>query len=102
MPRGNWMDDSGAVVEPAIPGFFGKLDTGGRRATRLDLANWIVSDQNPLTARVLANRFWREFFGTGISKIGGRSRLAGRVAHASRTARLAGVGVHRRQRTIGT
>jgi hypothetical protein len=68
LARGNWMDDSGEVVEPAIPGFLGKLSTGGRRATRLDLANWIVSDQNPLTARVMANRYWREFFGTGISK----------------------------------
>ena len=46
LPRGNWMDDSGAVVEPAIPEFMGKLDTGGRRATRLDLANWLVSPQN--------------------------------------------------------
>jgi hypothetical protein len=68
LPRGNWMDESGEIVEPAIPGFLGKLDTGGRPANRLDLANWIVSDQNPLTARVIANRFWREFFGTGISK----------------------------------
>lgn len=68
LPRGNWMDDSGAVVEPAIPEFLGKLETGGLRATRLDLANWIVSEKNPLTARVMVDRFWREFFGTGISK----------------------------------
>lgn len=68
LPRGNWMDDSGAIVQPAIPEFLGTLDTGGRRATRLDLANWIVSDANPLTARVMADRLWREFFGTGISK----------------------------------
>ena len=68
LPRGNWMDESGQIVEPAIPEFLWKLDTGGRRANRLDLANWIVSDRNPLTARVMANRFWREFFGTGISK----------------------------------
>jgi hypothetical protein len=68
LPRGNWMDETGQVVEPAIPGFLGKLNTGGQRATRLDLANWIVSEQNPLTARVMANRFWREFFGTGITK----------------------------------
>src|SRR5690348_17097758 len=46
----------------------GKLDTGGRRATRLDLANWIVSPSNPLTARVFVNRTWREFFGVGLSK----------------------------------
>jgi hypothetical protein len=68
LPRGNWMDDSGDVVQPAIPEFLGKLDTGGRRATRLDLANWLVSPKNPLTARVYVNRMWTEFFGTGISK----------------------------------
>jgi hypothetical protein len=68
LPRGNWMDSSGAVVEPAIPEMFGKLETGGKRATRLDLANWIVSRDNPLTARTFVNRTWREFFGTGISK----------------------------------
>lgn len=69
LPRGNWMDDSGAVVEPAIPAFLGKLETGGQRATRLDLANWLVSRDNPLTARVFVNRMWREFFGTGLSKV---------------------------------
>ena len=67
LPRGNWMDDSGTVVDPAIPEFLGVLPTGGRRATRLDLANWLVSPQNPLTARVFVNRTWRQFFGTGLS-----------------------------------
>ncbi len=65
LPRGNLLDESGAVVEPAIPVFLGKLDTGGRRATRLDLANWIVSPTNPLTARVVREPAWREFFGIG-------------------------------------
>ncbi|MEO8126521.1 MAG: PSD1 and planctomycete cytochrome C domain-containing protein [Bryobacteraceae bacterium] len=69
LPRGNWMDDSAPIVEPAIPERFGKLDTGGKRASRLDLANWIGSPDNPLTARVFANRIWRQFFGTGISKV---------------------------------
>src|SRR5262245_60824354 len=68
MPRGNWMDESGAIVDPAIPAFLGKLDTGGRRATRLDLAHWLVSPENPLTARVFVNRLWKFYFGTGISK----------------------------------
>ncbi|MBM3774338.1 MAG: DUF1549 domain-containing protein, partial [Acidobacteria bacterium] len=65
--RGNWMDESGEIVEPAVPGFLGKLDTGGRRASRLDLANWIGSRDNPLTARVFVNRTWRQFFGAGLS-----------------------------------
>jgi hypothetical protein len=68
LPRGNWMDDSGPIVEPAIPEFLGHLDTGGHRANRLDLANWLVSPKNPLTARVYMNRVWSEFFGTGLSK----------------------------------
>ncbi|MBS1810308.1 MAG: PSD1 domain-containing protein [Acidobacteria bacterium] len=69
LPRGNWMDESGEIVQPSIPAFLGKLETGGRRATRLDLANWLVSTDNPLTARVFANRMWRQFFGTGLSKV---------------------------------
>ncbi len=69
LARGNWMDDSGKIVEPAVPMFLGKLDTDGRRATRLDFANWLTSPQNPLTARVYVNRLWQQFFGTGISKV---------------------------------
>lgn len=68
LPRGNWMDDSGAIVEPAIPEFLGTLPAD-RRATRLDLANWIVAKDNPLTARAFANRMWKRFFGTGLSKV---------------------------------
>ena len=68
LPRGNWMDDSAPLVQGAIPEMFGKLETGGKRATRLDLANWLASPANPLTARAVANRTWREFFGTGLSK----------------------------------
>ncbi len=68
LARGNFLDDSGAVVQPAVPAVLAKLDTGGRRATRLDLANWLVSQKNPLTARVYANRIWRQFFGIGIVK----------------------------------
>jgi hypothetical protein len=69
LPRGNWMDDSAPIVEPAIPRFLGALDTRGERATRLDLANWLASRDNPLTARTFVNRTWREFFGTGLSKV---------------------------------
>jgi hypothetical protein len=68
LPRGNWMDESGEIVQPAIPAFLGKLETGTSRATRLDLAHWLVSPDNPLTARVFVNRLWRQFFDTGLSK----------------------------------
>ena len=68
LPRANWMDDTNEIVQPAVPAFLAKLDTGGRRATRLDLANWLVSPANPLTPRAFVNRQWRQFFGVGLSK----------------------------------
>ena len=72
LPRGNWQDDSGEIVLPAVPEFLGKLTpVSGDRATRLDLANWLTDTQDGvggLTARVFANRFWYLFFGTGISR----------------------------------
>jgi hypothetical protein len=68
LARGNWMDDSGPVMEPAIPEFMGELDVGDRRATRLDLARWIVRPDNPLTARTLVNRLWKLFFGHGLAQ----------------------------------
>ena len=70
LPRGNWLDESGEIVQPAIPEFLGKLDTGDRRATRLDLANWLTDSKNGiggLTARVFVNRLWYLFFGEGVS-----------------------------------
>lgn len=69
LPRGNWMDDSGTVVEPQAPGFLGPIPTNGRRLNRLDLAKWLVDRNNPLTARVFVNRLWRLFLGSGISKV---------------------------------
>jgi mono/diheme cytochrome c family protein len=66
--RGNWQDDSGDVMRPAVPGFLATLETGGKRASRLDLARWIVSPENPLTARVFVNRLWKIGFGQGIVK----------------------------------
>jgi hypothetical protein len=71
LPRGNWLDDSGPLVSPAIPEFLGKLETGERRATRLDLANWLTDAERGaggLTARVFVNRLWALFFGAGVSR----------------------------------
>lgn len=66
LPRGNWLDDSGEIVEPAVPAFLPALNGKGKRASRLDLAKWIVSPDNPLTARVFVNRLWKICFGRGI------------------------------------
>ena len=64
--RGNWMDEAGEVVWPDIPAIFGTLHVEGRHANRLDLARWIVSAENPLTARVQVNRLWKMLFGRGL------------------------------------
>jgi hypothetical protein len=68
LPRGNWLDDSGPVVEPALPEYLGTLDTGDRRPTRLDLARWLMAPDNPLVARAMVNRYWMLFFGAGLSR----------------------------------
>jgi hypothetical protein len=68
-PRGNWMDDSGEVVQPATPHFLPGPDASKGRLSRMDLAKWLASRENPLTARVVVNRLWRNYFGTGISKV---------------------------------
>jgi Protein of unknown function (DUF1553)/Protein of unknown function (DUF1549)/Planctomycete cytochrome C len=55
------------AVEPgtpeALPGA-----TGSRPKNRLGLAQWLVSADNPLTARVQVNRYWQLFFGVGLVK----------------------------------
>ncbi len=66
LARGNWMDETGEVVLPAVPAAFGALTVEGRRPTRLDLARWLVDGENPLVARVLVNRIWRLLMGRGI------------------------------------
>jgi hypothetical protein len=67
LPRGNWMDESGAIVQPGLPLVFPQIRKPAR-ATRQDLAEWIASPQNPLTARVFVNRLWKLFFGVGLAK----------------------------------
>lgn len=70
LPRGNWLDETGEVVQPAIPEFLGTIQTDGRRANRLDLAHWLTDVEHGsglLTARVFVNRIWYLLFGRGIA-----------------------------------
>lgn len=70
LPRGNWMDESGEIVHPEVPHFLpqGDLDRS-RRLSRLDLAEWLFDEENPLTARVFVNRLWKQFFNEGLSPV---------------------------------
>ncbi|MCG6157978.1 PSD1 and planctomycete cytochrome C domain-containing protein [Rubinisphaera margarita] len=68
LPRGDWMDDSGAVVTPSVPEFLPAISVQGNRADRLDLAQWLASAENPLVARTFVNRVWMLFFGQGLSR----------------------------------
>lgn len=70
LPRGNWMDDSGEVVQPAFPEFLSQVDQehSADRLTRLDLADWLVNPQNPLVARTFVNRLWMLLMGHGLSR----------------------------------
>lgn len=63
--RGN-IASKGEEVQPGLPDLFHFEAPQGRPMNRLDLARWLVSDDNPLAARVLANRLWAELFGRGI------------------------------------
>jgi hypothetical protein len=66
LPRGNWLDETGPVMTSAIPEFLGTIPKD-ERATRLDLARWIVARDNPLTARTFVNRLWKMYFGSGLA-----------------------------------
>ncbi len=78
LPRGNFLDETGEVVRPALPAYLNSTasrvkgpaqNREDRRLSRLDLAEWLVSRENPLTARVFMNRLWKQFFGTGLARI---------------------------------
>ncbi len=69
LARGNFLDEGGEVVKAALPHFLPQPKIEGRALTRLDLAQWLVSRENPLTARTVMNRLWKQFFGTGLSKV---------------------------------
>lgn len=67
--RGNYRVH-GDKVGPGLPVAFhpykGVRKEQATPLTRLDLAKWLVQEDNPLTPRVIANRYWEYLFGTGI------------------------------------
>jgi len=66
LARGQY-DKVGERVEAAVPAALGRLPEKAPK-NRLGLAQWLVSADNPLTARVTVNRLWQELFGQGIVK----------------------------------
>jgi hypothetical protein len=53
-------------VTPGTPGVLHPFKSTPHQPNRLDLAKWIVSPENPLTARVIVNRIWQQYFGRGL------------------------------------
>lgn len=62
--RGNYLDQGDEVTE-GVPAAFPPLPADAP-VNRLAVARWLVDAENPLTARVIANRFWEQIFGIGI------------------------------------
>ncbi len=62
--RGNFLDP-GDLVQGGVPAAFGALPDQ-LPENRLGVAQWIISEDNPLTARVMVNRIWARLFGVGI------------------------------------
>jgi hypothetical protein len=60
-------DKKGDEVAPGVPAVLPPLPEGAP-ANRLGLAQWLVHPSHPLTARVTVNRFWQQYFGTGLVK----------------------------------
>ncbi|MES2694562.1 MAG: DUF1553 domain-containing protein [Verrucomicrobiota bacterium] len=65
--RGQY-DMHGEPVEAGVPEALLGAWPKGAPKNRLGLAQWLTSPQHPMTARVVVNRFWAQFFGTGIVK----------------------------------
>jgi hypothetical protein len=62
--RGNWLA-KGDSVTPGVPKSLNSFPTN-QPLNRLGFASWLLSKDNPLTARAIVNRFWEQIFGTGI------------------------------------
>ncbi len=72
-------DKHGEVVQPAALAAVMPFDTLVYPRNRLGLAQWTVTKDNPLTARVFVNQVWQEFFGTGLVKTTGDFGMQGHL-----------------------
>ncbi|MBI2807608.1 MAG: PSD1 domain-containing protein [Planctomycetes bacterium] len=63
--RGNFLT-LGETVQPGVLEILNPIPVKGASANRLDFAKWLVSADNPLTARVFMNRMWQQYFGKGL------------------------------------
>jgi hypothetical protein len=64
--RGDYRNH-GEKVSPNVPSWVAPLPKEAP-ANRMGLANWLVAPSHPLTARVTVNRYWQNYFGTGLVK----------------------------------
>ena len=68
LQRGQYnQPDKSLQVEPTVPASLGLISSPASN-DRMALAQWLADPSNPLTARVIVNRYWQSFFGTGIVK----------------------------------
>jgi hypothetical protein len=66
MTRGDFLD-TGPEVQPGVLAVLPKLaPADGAGPTRLDLARWLTSEEQPLVPRVVVNRIWQQYFGRGL------------------------------------
>lgn len=63
--RGDFLR-KGATVTGDVPELFPPIEAEREIPNRLDFAKWLVDGRNPLTARVIVNRYWQQYFGVGI------------------------------------
>ena len=64
LDRGSWQNPTDEV-RPGVPGVLHPLPEVDQ-SNRLDFARWLVDRQSPTTARVIVNRVWQAYFGTGL------------------------------------
>ncbi|MEM0968514.1 MAG: PSD1 and planctomycete cytochrome C domain-containing protein, partial [Verrucomicrobiota bacterium] len=65
LERGDYQSPSGPLLHPGVIAALGEMPPGAPR-NRLGLAQWLISPEHPLVARVLINRLWQQVFGVGL------------------------------------